>query len=538
MKGIRELLKDRRRSQRGSVLSGVLIMTAFIAIISGALMTELSTNFLLSTTMVKRVTNEATVNSAIELALSRLQTAPLNAPCPALSTAAVNNLTASATYLTCWPTVREAQRFVPVAASAAPFNVDGTHAQANGDYVVADAGGTVFDFPFGWSAPRWQLPLGGQVTATPVVIPMPGSSKVLDVIPLAGPGCSSASYCLNVRLDDNSLNSPAAWCFVATTGGSVVSQPSASPTQPGLVYYGDGTLLEATDVSVPGSGCDPESTVTVPGTQPVVAGPIAFACASGCGNVVEEIYAVVSDGSSSRLLRYTYGKSSLGYVTNLSLPWANVSGIAVSAATLPASVAISFRGGGVALVQINLSGGMTLLGTAPVPAIVADAPYWCHCPGGDLIGLGAQDGGLYLYNTALVPQPGFPAGGALISTTPGVDAAGNWYFGAADGYVHEVQLQPGQTSMTQVESYGPVGQVTSSVQVAGCPQGICIYLGTLNNHAYLVPLDARKAVISACITTSPPTCSGANPRLWASVEVGAKAGPQTVHVQGWSYYSG
>jgi hypothetical protein len=343
---------------------------------------------------------------------------------------------------------------------------------------------------------------------------------------------------LNVRLDDNSLNSPAAWCFVATTGGSVVSQPSASPTQPGLVYYGDGTLLEATDVSVPGSGCDPESSVTVSGSQPVVAGPIAFPCASACGNTADEVYAVVSDNSSSRLVRYTYGNSTLRQVTpDLSLPWANVSGISVSAATLPAEVAISFRGG-VALVQLDAKGGMWPAASAAIAAGVSDAPYWCHCPSGDLIGLGAQDGGLYLYNRALVPQPGFPAGGALISTTPGVDAAGNWYFGAADGYVHEVQLQPGQTSMTQVESYGPVGQVTSSVQVAGCPQGICVYLGTLNNHAYLVPLDARKAVISACITTSPPTCSGANPRLWASVEVGAIAGPQTVHVQGWSYYSG
>ena len=45
MKELRALLSDRRRSQRGSVLSGVLIMVAFLAIISGALMTELSTNF-------------------------------------------------------------------------------------------------------------------------------------------------------------------------------------------------------------------------------------------------------------------------------------------------------------------------------------------------------------------------------------------------------------------------------------------------------------------------------------------------------------
>src|SRR5260370_18136753 len=110
MTPIRALLKDRRRSQRGSVLSGVLIMTAFIAIISGALMTELSTNFLLSNTMLNRVANEATDNSAIELSLSQLQATQLNAPCPSLPTTSVNNLKASAVYLSSWPTVRAAQR--------------------------------------------------------------------------------------------------------------------------------------------------------------------------------------------------------------------------------------------------------------------------------------------------------------------------------------------------------------------------------------------------------------------------------------------
>src|SRR5207244_9770895 len=103
MTAVLALLKDRRRSQRGSVLSGVLIMTAFIAIISGALMTELSTNFLLSHTLLNRVANEATENSAIELSLSQLQSTQLNAPCPALVPATVNNQTASATYLSCWP---------------------------------------------------------------------------------------------------------------------------------------------------------------------------------------------------------------------------------------------------------------------------------------------------------------------------------------------------------------------------------------------------------------------------------------------------
>src|SRR5258708_4686068 len=539
MTAIRALLKDRRRSQRGSVLGGVLIMTAFIAIISGALMTELSTNFLLSNTMLNRVSYEATDNSAIELALSQLQSTQLNAPCPALPAAAVNGFTASATYISCWPTVREAQRFAQVAGSSAQFGIDGVHAQVNGlnDYVVGDGGGTVYDLPFGSSAPRWTLPLGGSVTATPLVLPKPGSSsQVLVVVPLAGPACPGGADCLMVRTDDGSSTTPPLQCAVPTIGGPVESGPAASPTQGGLVYYGDGTLLEATDMSAGGS-CDPEATVQLPGGQAVEAGPVAFRCLSSCGKTLDEVYAVVSDGSSAQLVQYHYSSGSLTSAASLALPWASVSGIVVSAATLPAEMAISFAGGGFAVAQISSRGTMTLTGSGAVPAGVVDAPYWCHCPGGDLIGLAAQNGGLYLYSTSLQLYATY-LGGSSITTTPGADAAGNWYFGATDGFVHELQPQQGQSSLVQVDTYGQVGSVTSAVLVGTCASGICVYLGTANNHAYLVPLDARQAVISACITNSPPTCSGANPRLWASVEVGASGSPQTVHVQGWSYYAG
>ena len=86
MTAVQALLRDRHRAQRGSVLSGVLIMVAFLAIISGALVTELSTHFLISRTLVNRVSNEATVNSAMELALDQLQNTALANGCPGLST--------------------------------------------------------------------------------------------------------------------------------------------------------------------------------------------------------------------------------------------------------------------------------------------------------------------------------------------------------------------------------------------------------------------------------------------------------------------
>ena len=537
MKAIRRLLNDRGASQRGSVLSGVLFMTAFIAIISGALMTELSTNFVLSHTLMTRLSNQATVNSAIESSLSQLQATPLNSGCPSLSSVNLNNSWALPTYTSCWPTVDvRSPRYTVVASSSGAFNIDGAHPQLSGlnDYVVGNAAGTLFDYRFGLATPRWTLSPGGTLTGPPLVMTNPGSSgHFLDLIPLSGPACSSAKYCLNVRSDSNSNTAPTQQCTIAANGGAVVSQPAASPGAPGLAYYGDGVLLEGRDVS--GTDCDPVPPATIPGGQPVVAGPIAFRCVSGC---TDEVYAVVSDKSSSRLVWYTYG-GNFAFVSSLALPWGNVSGIAVSANALPASLAITFNNGvnsRIGLVQIALNGSMTLASTRPVPAGITDAPYWCtQC--GNLIGVGAQDGGLYLFDSLLNIFASYP-GSSAISTTPGADGAGTWYFGSDDGFVHEVQVQPGPT-IAQVNTYGPMARVGSSVQVGGCPVGICVYLGALDNNAYLVALNARDVVITACMTRSAaPPCSGANPRLRAQVEVGTAGNPNTVHVQGWAYYSG
>src|SRR5438309_717048 len=408
-------------------------MTAFIAIISGALMTELSTNFILSHTRLNRVANQATDNSAIELSVSRLQSTQLNAPCPAIPTTTVNNLTASATYLSCWPTVDvRSPQFRQIGSSSGAFNVDGMHASVGG-----------------------------------------------------------------------------------------------------LVYFADSEHQQA-DVITTGGASNPTSRATTSGKRPVVAGPVAFRCTGGCGQIVDYIYAIVSSVTSSRLVEYTYDSNEgLESVGSWSLPWANASGIAVQSATLPAGLAITFGGGGVALYRLG-SNGPTFLNSQQVGGGVADAPYWCsQC---NLFGVGAQNGGLYLFNSSLNPIASYAGTGSAINTTPAVDGAGDWYFGADDGYVHEVQNQGGQ--MVQVNRYGSMGTVGSSVTVGGCATGICVYLGTLGNRLYLVPLDARDAVLSACITSAPPTCSGANPRLWASVEVGASGSPQTVHVEGWSYYSG
>jgi hypothetical protein len=203
-------------------------------------------------------------------------------------------------------------------------------------------------------------------------------------------------------------------------------------------------------------------------------------------------------------------------------------------------MAITFDGGDVAMVQIDAAGNMSLATSRSFPTSFSGAPYWCHSAGCvNLIGVGGQNHLLYVLDTNLATYASYAAG-AAISTTPGADTAGDWFFGADDGYLYLVQVQsnpPNPPTVTLAWKYGSMGQIGSSVQVGACPEGICIYLGSMNSHAYLVPLDARDAVMTACLTTAPPVCSSDNPRLWTQVEVGVAGSPQTVHVQGWSYYS-
>jgi len=150
VKSIRALLADRRRSQRGSVLSGVLIITAFIAIIAGALMTELSTNLLLSRNLVVRMQNEATISSATELALSQLGTSELYGGCPGLSPTIPLNAGSSgvASYSACYPVVAGLPPYTHI-VTAEPFTIDSTHAIVPGpggdEYLIGDSEGAELD---------------------------------------------------------------------------------------------------------------------------------------------------------------------------------------------------------------------------------------------------------------------------------------------------------------------------------------------------------------------------------------------------------
>lgn len=550
MNAMKALLRDRRRAQRGSVLSGVLIMVAFLAIISGALTTELSTHFLISRALVTRVGNEATVNSAMELALDQLQNTALTSGCPgATSTtplpapATLNGRTAAISYVSCWPAIRTGEpQYGASIAPSAPYNIDGFHSVVNGQdlYLLGDSGGTVYQYQFGQSSPSWSMDLQTNITGPPLMMADVGASPpdptdMSNLVPIAGGGSSGCSFnaCVKLLQQDTNRPAPDFFCYMGANA-PVTSRPAAGVASPSLVYFGDtsGTLwaYSATEAG----RCALQDSIAT-GNASVVAGPVVF---NNGGR--DEIYIVTTNGSTSQLLRYTYqqGDSSpLSRTDSVTLPFSNPVGVALEKTSVPARLAITFAGGGLAIVNIPTNYDPSLVASTGLGTGVADAPSWCSCPTGPQIGAGGANGTLYVLDTNLNVVASY-ASGTPIRTTPVSDGVGEWYFGADDGWLYEVQQPAGQSIMVQVSKYGPFfGQVRSSVQVGGCPTGICIYLGAMNSNAFMVALDARRARLIACLSTAPPACSSDNPRLLAQVEVGIAGSPQTVHVQGWSYYS-
>jgi hypothetical protein len=539
---IRGLLADRRQSQRGSVLSGVLIIVAFLAIIAGALMTELSTNFLLSRALVNRVGTEATVNSAAELAISQLQNTSLNSGCPTASAVTLNGQTAAVSVVSCAPVVD--QRSLPALnpiASSAPFFVDASHVNVNGrdEYLVGESSGTVFAYQFGQTSPTWSRPLGGSVTGPPMAMPdaseIPTISDLVPVSgatapPASGPGCGSACVALLEEDPPGSAPGPPL-CYIATAAPVTTAPAPGGAPFPDLAFLGDASgALYA--VSTTESGLCARQASISPGYGAIVAGPIVFANGSR-----DEVY-MVANASPSRLLHYTYRSGGFNLSDNWALPTSGAVGMALEKNTVPARLIITFGSGVVALVRIDSGFDPHTDAVSSIGSAVSNDPYWCKCPAGNLIGIAGTNGALYVLDTNLDLYASY-AGGSPIRTSPSADGAGNWYFGADDGRLYAVQKPTGSTAMVLASGwpYGRAGAIRSSPIAAACPAGICIYFGSVDSNLYLVSLDARDAVLTTCISTAPPACSGANPRLWTRVEIGVAGSPQTVHVQAWSYYS-
>jgi hypothetical protein len=541
MKAVRELLKDRRRSQRGSVLSGVLIIVAFLAVISGALMTELSTNFLLSNTLANRVQTQATVNSAVEVALNQLQSQSVNTGCAAPTPVSVNGLIAVATIVSCKTVIDRSspQSFSRIATSSS-FQLDGVYAglpavPGLNDYVVGDSGGTIFDFQVGRATPRWTSRLGGNLTAAPLVMPDPNSSgDFLDLIPMTGSACGGEgdSSCIRVLSDDGSYSTPGRSCTL-TLPAAAASSPVAGTNNPGFAFVGDGSgNLYALDTSSSG-GCDAESMLSL--GDPIVAGPAVFACNACGGKKPDEVFVLTMSGNTTQLEPFTFASNRLSPDgSQLSLPWPNPQGFAIESSSLPSRLAITFAGGRVALVQVDQYGNMSLAASLVLPSGIGASPTWCHCPGPlNLIGVGAANGTLYVLNTSLSTY-GTYSGSSGIRTSPMADGAGNWYFAADSGLVYEVQKPGATATMTLAATFGSAGAMfNSSPVLKPCQNDICVYLASTDARAYLLDLDARSVVITAC-AGSP--CI--NPRVWTSVEIGMPTDDRAVHIQGWSYFAG
>jgi hypothetical protein len=324
-----------------------------------------------------------------------------------------------------------------------------------------------------------------------------------------------------------------------TSGSGVISTPAAGRNAQDVVYFGDQNgRLYAFDAS-PSGNCAMLRSTSVGTGQPIVAGPVVFP-ESGSR---DRLFLVVSDGASSTLEQYRYsgkGQSFSHEIPDVPLPAGNAVGMAVDSTMLPARLAITFSGGQVVVVQVSTSFASTPSPPGSVPGGISKSPGWClACAGGSgIIGVGSS-AGLYLFDSTLTPYSSYT--GSAIATTPAADGGGDWFAADANGAI--LELRPAGAGMAVAHKFVVGSMISSSPVVNVCPPAqnitfthICAYFGAANSHAYLIPLDARDDVFSACLVAQ-GSCTPGNPRLWTHVVVGTAGNPQAVRVVGFSYYS-
>jgi hypothetical protein len=362
------------------------------------------------------------------------------------------------------------------------------------------------------------------------------STDIVNLIPFSvqsnpPSGCQSGGCVALIAQDAGSL--PDGTCYLPANG-SVTAAPAEGVNNKAVLFFGDHTgsifAYQAT------STCSTALASNSSQSQPVVAGPVVMG--NVANSLADEIYVVVSDSSGSALVHYEYVSSKKGKTLSLiasqPLPAAQAVGLTFDQQQqLPARAAVTFAGGSVAVVQIQTDFTMSTLSWKAFGLGIADAPAWCCGASPTLIGV-AQTHKLYVLDANLNVVSSYGVN-TTISGSPVSDRGGDWFFGADDGNVYEVPSITPTPAILSLGS-GQLGQVRSSTQIGDCGTQICIYLGSANGNAYVIPLDARDALVTVCVSSA-PSCSAPNPGLWANIEVGASGSPQTVHVQGWSYYS-
>jgi len=564
MKQLQLMLHDRRRRQRGSILSGLLIIVAFLAILVGALLTELTDSFTVSRELADRFNTEATATSAVEFAIHQLQVDPVPSVCVQDASTrgpwylSLNGRSAVVTQ-TCSGILPELLQVIGTGS----FTVDGVHATTGGQdrYLVVDSSGLLRVYDFGQIA-GVSVPIGGAPTA-PLLTAGSGLASVL-LIPAAIGGPLCGGHCVALFNDGGLVPIPVCYMHAST---SVTATPAiettagGSPQFPNYAFFGgSGTAgeLYVYDIS---AACLLKMSAPLGGG--VIGAPLVFPGQVTNGRnatISDEIFVLVSDGSSTSLQHWRYSETTNGIVTSSltkvgsspTLFGGGAAGYAISS-TVPVSgssltLAIAGTSGRIATVRIAVNGGpsysMSVVSSIALPGGVSRPPYWCHCPTGDLIGVGGTNGSLYLLNTASLAvawsYSGLADGSPAINTTPMADVNGDWYFGANDGAVYDVEIPVSGSQMFKAARINSGGTITSSPVVAACANGPCVYFAS-TTASYLLRIGTtRISELRACVSASQgsPVCA-ANPRLWARVQVGPSLiwGGSGVFVEGWSFYS-
>jgi hypothetical protein len=527
----------------------------------------------LGSTLSTRITAEATVNSSVEYGIGQLMTRTVPSRCSTDTGSrfpvSLNGQFAGA--------VSNCQAIIPDRVTRlvnATFSADGTHATDGGNdsYLIGDSGGRVFDFGFGQTAPIWSVSVGAGVSGPPgQQVDSARASHFTTLVPAGS----------SVALIDARSGSGTLRCSMAASG-TVSGRPGFENPPAGTAalfpeygYFGDASgRLYVYDAQTNGS-CSQQATVSGLG-GPVVGGVLVLSGTvttqrGGDGEgqrtttATTQVFAVVNGGGSSRLVQYSYQEETRGPgdvqpilvpVDSLSLPFANAAGFAVNTTTpvdrQSIKLAITFAGGQVALASINArsgGSGWTYTMTAGPNVVLGGsftrAPDWCHCPGGDKIGAGNQNGTLFILDTSLTQLLRYLVPGALpINTTPAADGNGDWYFGANDGFVYDVEPPSTGVLMFMASRFGPGGQVKSSPVLgssSGCSGVVCLYFGAGGNGDYFAQIGKIRVMdVTACLapSSSSTSCTG-NLRLWARAEVGDPnyVGASGVNVLGWSYYN-
>lgn len=574
MRGARRVLADRRRRQRGSILSGLLIVVALLSILIGALMTELSSSFLLSRTVTVRVAREASINSAMEWGLYQLENSTVPHVCARDNRgpwflSSINGSPAAVSQ-SCTAIVPD----VSAALGGGGFSIDGLHEAIAGhnSYLVGGSTGRLSSYSFGTTTLEWSINVGGAVTAQVLTMPdADGNSHVALLVPNAAARPTCGGHC--VTLFDQQSGAPALRCDMSA-GSAVVGQPASELSGggqanfPDYVFFGDAAgNLYVYDASTDGS-CDRLTSQGGLGGA-VVGQPVVFTGATSSHGrqttVTDDVFVVVSSPSNSVLQHWQYVETtnrndetsqSFNQVASLALGVGGNAVVSDPSSNVPSGgavirQAIAGRTGRIAISRINVTStrlGFTYtIATGPSATLggqITRQPYWCHCPGGDTIGVGSTNGFLYLLDTNLNisrQYDGQADGRPAISSTPVADSSGDWYFGADDGYVYDVEIPATGLQMFKAARFGPGGAIRSSPVEGGCGSATCVYFASTTSGAYFVDLASTRVIdLRACITSGPgsSTCA-ANPRLWARAMVGPPAvvGGKGIAVQGWSYYS-